>query len=101
MLGTITKQPADQLDDDVDYSEWLTPDDRINSIEVHIYQKSPSEQSDNPLSLSNYSISDSGLFAKIWLKDGRDGEQYKVTVIAATLYGRVKEVDFVMRIKDC
>jgi hypothetical protein len=36
ILGTFSKQPVDRYDYDIDYSEWLTERDNVESVVVSI-----------------------------------------------------------------
>lgn len=93
MLGTIIKQPADQLDYDIDYSRWLPDDDTITTVSATI------DIEESELEVVSTSVSESTV--KVWLAGGRDGSTYKVTVVIATTGGRIKEADFKVRVRDC
>lgn len=94
MLGMIQKQPADQLDYDIDYSRWLPDGDTITTVTTTV---EPGEEDH----LEVVSASISGTTVKVWLAGGQDGWTYKVTVVIATTGGRIKEADFKVRVRDC
>lgn len=96
MLGTQTKQPADQLDYDVDFSKWLPDDDEITSaIAV------TTEIVDETTPLVVESVQITSQVVKVWINGGVDGSTYTVTVTASTVGGRIKETEFKIRVKDC
>jgi len=89
-MKKFDKQPSEVLDYDIDASEWLTQGDNIIGISVAV---------DDPgLSVNNTTVSDDRI--KIWLSGGSDGVTYKVTTKISTDDGRVKEVDFNVRVKE-
>lgn len=98
MLGTIMKQPTDQLDYDVDFNRWLTCDDRILTVEHKITPENK-EENENWLIVKSVMIEDG--IVKVWLAGGESPATYKVTIIAGTRDGRIKEIDFKVRVKDC
>ena len=91
MLGTVQKRPNDELDYDVDFSKWLTGDDTITSVTAVV---SPTGE----LAVESVSIADQAV--KVWLKDGDDLNSYSVVVTVATSGGRIKEVEFKVRVRD-
>jgi len=92
MLGTVPKKPADQLDYDIDFGRWLPVDDVILS---GVGVVSP----DGELVVDSVRID--GIMVKVWLSGGVDGSTYTVTVTVSTEGGRIKEVDFKVRMRDC
>lgn len=95
MLGTIQKQPADQLDYDVDFSKWLPSGDTVTSA---IASASTIDGDTAPLVVDSVSVTDT--VVKAWISGGLDGNTYKVTVTATTAAGRVKEEEFKIRVKE-
>ena len=91
MLGIVTKQPADVLDYDIDFADWITDGDVISSGTVTI--EPPGELVSNTQQIYSPTV-------KIWLQGGVDGSQYKVTLLASTTQGRVKEVEFKVRVRE-
>lgn len=88
-LGTITQQPRDVRDYDIDFGEWFPQDDTLVSATVTV----------EPAGLTaTYAIQHPRV--KVWLQDGVSGSTYKVTVVAYTNDGRAKEVELKVRIKD-
>lgn len=92
MLGQMTKQPADQLDYDIDFSRWLPDDDVILTVVTAV-------DVEDELVVDQVTV-DSPM-VKVWCSGGTVGTTYKVTVTVSTQGGRVKEVDFKIRVRDC
>jgi len=92
MLGIKQKRPADVLDFDVDYEDWLTDDDTITTVTTSV---SPSGE------LAVDSVQVSNPEVKVWVSGGENGSTYDIEVTAATTGGRVKVECFKIRVKDC
>jgi len=92
MLGTLQKRPVDELDYDVNFEKWLTEGDVITSADAAV---TPTGE----LIIESVAIIDQ--VVKIWLTGGDLNETYTVLVTVATSGGRVKEVEFNLRVKDC
>lgn len=91
-MNLFQKQPADQLDYDLDFSQWLTDDDTLVGVTA---------TSNVPEELIIESVSIEGQSIKVWVSGGENGETYKVTATVTTTLGRIKELDFKIRVKDC
>jgi len=90
-MNLFKKQPADQLDYDLDFSEWLTDDDVITgAIAV----------SSVPSELVIMSVGVTNKIAKVWLYGGVSGSTYQVTATITTALGRIKEEDFKVRVRE-
>lgn len=92
MLGTLQKRPADELDYDVNFEKWLTPSDTITSVTAIVAPV-------GELVVESTSIV--GQIVKVWLAGGVLNKSYSVTVTVATSGGRIKQVEFNLRVKDC
>ncbi len=90
-MNLFQKQPADQLDYDLDFSSWLSGTDEITGVEA---------ESDVPDELVILSASLSDQTAKVWVSGGEDGSTYKVTATISTTEGRVKELEFKIRVRN-
>ncbi len=90
-MDTRTKQPADQLDFDVDFADWLPKGATILTVEVTV---------DVPTELTVLSYQNNSPIVKVWLADGLTGKAYKVTVKVATDLGHIKEKEFRLRVKE-
>ena len=89
MLGTFTQQPADRLDYDIDYREWLSGTDDVVAAEVDCEPLGPTV-----LRVVNPT------FVKVWVSEATDKTTYKFTVTATTADGRVRQDEFKLKIKD-
>ena len=92
MLGIKQKRPADVLDFDVDYEDWLTDDDTITTVTTAVTP--PGELVVDSVQVSNPEV-------KVWVSGGNDGSTYEIEVTAATNGGRVKVECFKIRVKGC
>lgn len=91
ILGNFTKQPVDVVDYDIDYSEWLSEGDTIESATVTV---APATN----LAIDSVFVNDPRI--KIWVSGGTNSVTYKVTVTATTADGRVKQDEFRVKVKD-
>jgi len=89
-LGNFTKQPVEVKDYDIDYSEWLTAGDNVQSATVVVA----------PAGLTVESVFVNDPRVKIWVSGGTDTLQYKLTVTMTSADGRVKQDEFKIRVKD-
>lgn len=90
-MNLFQKQPADQLDYDLDFSDWLTDEDTITGAVA---------TSSVPEELIVQSVSISGSVVKIWIAGGVSGATYKITATITTSLGRIKELEFKIRVRD-
>ncbi|EBQ8762742.1 hypothetical protein BKM35_22165 [Salmonella enterica] len=90
LIATFDKHPDDQLDYDVDFSRWMPDGDLLTSAEA-ITQSGTVE-------VLSVQIIDS-LIVKIWLAGGKTGESSVIAVRAGSQGGRVKDVEFGLRIR--
>ena len=101
MLGIQTKQPADQEDYDIDFSRWLPPGDIVTTIAAVVDPVWDAIANPNGVQILSTQVAVDGQTVKVWVNGGETGKSYKVTATASTAGGRVKEVDFQIRVKDC
>jgi len=90
VLEKFTKQPADMQDYDIDYTEYL---DQLQDTGEEAYVTV-----DSGIDLINYSLI--GKTVKVWLSGGESGKTYKVTVTLKTVYGRTKQADIAIRVRE-
>lgn len=91
MLGTVMKQPVDQLDYPIRFGKWLSIDDSITNASVDI-------QPAGELTCTAAQITEDEV--KVWLVGGVDGALYHVETTITTAAGRKKAVVFRVRVKD-
>jgi hypothetical protein len=100
IIGKFTKQPAEVLDYDIDFSEFLADGDTLLSTGDPAVP-SPLDVAVTPIGLTlGPTFVLGGVTLKQWLSGGTDGIKYKVTVTATSNAGRVKQVEFVIKVKD-
>jgi hypothetical protein len=92
IIGTFRKQPHEVLDYDFDYSEWLPEEDTIILATA---------TADAGITLGNTIIDPiTKKVVKQWVSGGVDTETYKIEITATTAGGRVKEVEFKIRVRE-
>ena len=100
IIGKFTKQPAEVLDYDIDFSEFLADGDTLVSVGDPAVP-SPLNVVVTPAGLALGPTCElGGVGIKQWLSGGTAGTTYKVTVTATSNAGRIKQVEFVIRVKD-
>lgn len=95
ILGKYIQQPAEVLDYDFDFSDWLPTQDKIASAAASV-----TSGPDTALVLGATLVDSTGKIVKQWVSGGTNGATYEVQVTATTLGGRVKEAEFQIRIKE-
>lgn len=91
MLGTQIKQPADYLDYDVSFEDWLPEGDAVSSATATV---SPTSE----LAIADILVLSP--LVKVWLSGGTTGSAYKITIVATTAQGRIKEAEFKIRVRE-
>lgn len=90
-LGTVTQQPAERLSYTIDYGEFLTDGDNIQTAVL---------SSVEPSGLTVDSI---GVFdprVRFWVSGGTAGVKYKVTLDVDTADGRELQDEIIFKIKE-
>lgn len=90
ILGSFSKQPVEVLDYDIDCSDWIVSDDLVASATATA----------DGTGLVVDSVFVASPRIKVWLSGGTNGSSYKITVTITTDDGRVKQVEFRVRVKD-
>lgn len=88
-IKSFTKQPGDRLDYRVQCENWLDGDE---------IQRVSATFRSNDAGCTIEAVSHFGTDAIVWLSGGRDGELSQITVQIETRGGRIKEVEFRIRI---
>jgi hypothetical protein len=92
ILGTFTQQPHEVLDYDFDYSEWISTGDTIVGAVA---------TADAGITLGSTIIdSTTHKIVKQWVSGGTDGNVYKIQITATTAGGRVKEIEFKVKVRE-
>jgi hypothetical protein len=101
IIGKFNKQPAETLDYDIDFSEFLADGDTLVTTGNPPVPSPLSVTIDNAgMTLGPTVVIGGGKIIKQWLSGGTDGVRYKITVTATSNAGRVKQIEFVVRVKD-
>ncbi len=90
-LPIYGKQPAEVIDIDISCGDWLPSTDSIAGAYAVC---------DAGLTLGLSVIDNAKKVVKQWLSGGIDQSKYKVTVTITSTEGRVKEVDFFIKVKE-
>lgn len=91
MLGSVRKRTDDLLDYDVKFERWLSDDDSITDATAVA----------TPDGVDISSVQVFGDVVKVWISGGTAGESYAIEVTATTAQGRIKEVQFNLRVTEC
>ena len=94
ILAKYTKQPADEQDYDIDFqSEFLNGlnDTAPGPGGVQV-------TADPGITIDSFSLLAGRV--KVWVSGGTSGESYKITVTLSTTYGRTKQVEIVVKVKE-
>lgn len=98
ILKKFSKQPAEYKDYDVDYSAWLAFDAQDSLDDVQINIECLTDEADDSLVVDLIQITTDT--AKLWVRGGTDGAQYKITILAITTVGRKDESELIFKVKD-
>ena len=90
ILATYTQQPADRLDYDFDYTNWLFDGDTVQSAIA----------ASTPTGLTVGTPVVSLTKVKLWISGGTNLATYKVTVTTTTVDGRIKQDEIRIKVKD-
>lgn len=100
MLGKFVKQPAETLDYDIDFAEFLSDGDTLVSAgDPPVPSPLNVVVSPTGLTLGPTLVRD-GTIVKQWLSGGTDGQKYKITLTVTSNAGRVKQIEFIVRVKE-
>lgn len=95
ILGKFYKQPAEVLDYEFDFSEWLA--DRADSI-VSQTVVATAQSTGSAMTVSNV-IQVAGV-VRFFLAGGTEGVKYKITCTIVTTGGRTKQSEIMITVKD-
>lgn len=90
-IDIFSKQPGDTVDIDVDLSQWLPSSDTISTAVA---------TADAGITLGATDINNTLKIVKQWVSGGTTGNRYKVTLTITSAEGRVKEVEFYVKVKE-
>lgn len=87
-MKVFMKQPRDHLDYEIDLTEWLGDNDRIQNVVV---------EAPDGIEVTSTGYSDTR--AVIWVQGGTSGVEYKISPLIYT-NNRIKEVDLLFIVED-
>ncbi len=94
MNTTFAKQPSETLDYDIDLSAFLPTTD------YPVSATKSATGTDSLLTFGQTVFNQVTKVAKQWISGGTDGVTYKVSMVITTNEGRIKEVDFNLKVKN-
>ena len=86
----FTKQPSENLDYDLDFTKGLPSGDNVSSAVV--------TASPTGVTLGTKQVT--GQTVKQWISGGTAGATHKITCVATSVGGRIKEMEFMLNIID-
>lgn len=95
ILGTYQKQPAETLDYDIEYGDWLPDTDSLSESNEPEATATP-----DTLEIQSVTRDYDNDRVKVWVAGGDDGEQYKVELTTYTREGRVRQDEFYIIVRD-
>lgn len=100
ILETFEKQPWDEKDYDVFYTDWMVEGDELASATATV--ECVTTPDEDPISLEAFEVDVSSSIVKVWLRGGTAGERYKVTLRVQTTNDppRKDESEFIVSVKD-
>lgn len=90
IVGSYTKQPREVLDYDISFEDFIESGDSLVSADVSV----------SPAGLTIDSHLVIGDRVKVWLSGGTNGVTYKVTALVTTDFGRTKEDEIKVKVKE-
>lgn len=89
-LGTAVQQPTERLSYTIDYSEYLTDGDNVDTATAVV----------TPAGLTVDSVSVFAPRVKFWVSGGTAGVKYKVELTVNTADGRIIQDEVIFKIKE-
>ena len=100
ILATYEKQPSEEKDYDIDYSQWLLPmGDSLDEIEG-VSVECITDPTDTSLVYMEALTALTATTCKLWVSGGTAGFRYKVTVQVRTVGRRLDESELIFKIRD-
>lgn len=100
ILGRFDKQPGESLDYEFDYTDWLADrSDTISGVpDITAELISTPGETGGELTISGTVVL--GGIVRYFASGGLNGERFKVTCVATTVGGRIKEDEMAITIKE-
>ena len=102
IIGRHIKQPAETLDYDCEFADFLSDGDVLMTNGANPAIPAPLDVVATPsgLTLGPTWVLADGTTVKQWISGGTDGVKYKITLTVTTGAGRVVQVEFYVTVKD-
>lgn len=91
LLGVVYKQPADAFDVGISFVQYFKDIGTDTIDNCHAV-------ADSGITIASTVVS--GKIVKQWISGGASGGSYKVTLTMTSVEGRVKQVEFRVRVKE-
>jgi len=98
LLGDIRQTDESTLDYDTEFYRWLRDGDTVGSAVARLDNYTAKDATD-PIVVSN--VTNTADTVKVWISGGTTGDAATLTIIATTVGGRIIEVCYNVRIKEC
>lgn len=95
VLGAFLKQPREELDYYVDFSDWLATGETVSTVSFEVSPVS----STNPLTVSAPFTSDN-IVIGFTVRGGEDGTDYKVTMLTTTSNNQIVEREIYYTVEE-
>lgn len=92
LIGTFTQQPAELLDYDINYTDWLAYGDTLASAAATV--------SPVGLTVNGPILIDTDRRVKVIATGGVSGVTYKIEVTATTATGLIKQDEIKIRVRE-
>ena len=98
-MNKYQQQPSEVIDYLIDLSIWIPENDTVRSTSVTAVHYGHDEH-DGPVLLNVFVTDETTKKPKVWCANGVDGQEYKLTVLVTSSSGRIKEVDFRVKVME-
>jgi len=95
-MQTYQKQPDEREYIAIDFVNRLSDNETLSSVSVKCYDSDGNDVSSDMVE----SPTVSGTQVKVWIKDGTDGENYYLKVLATTSTGAILEGDLLIVVRE-
>lgn len=102
-MKTFPKQPAERLAYDIDLTDWfqaLIDVDELDTAMVAVVSATDNAPANLTAELNASFLGTPPTIVKVWAEGGLTGVDYQLTVTATTVQGRIKEIDFRVRVRE-
>lgn len=97
-MNKYHQQPSEVIDYLIDLTVWVPENDSVVNTVASVVHAGHDQ--DGPVELAVYVTDSATRRPKVFCSRGVDGVEYKVTVLVTTAAGRVKEIDFKIKVEE-